>query len=141
MSYSCAPARFIRGKDVLPSDADASKKEKDVRPPDIGTSETPLLREQSTVSMEDVEAIEIPKPSIEEVEKWKRNDVKTFLNTMKESLDLDDEDIQKITDQKVSGQAFLDLTQNDLMNVGMSLGPAKAIIRLVKELKGEEQDG
>ena len=37
--------------------------------------------------MEDVEAIEIPKPSVEEVEKWKQNDVTTFLNTMKESLD------------------------------------------------------
>ncbi|CAG8505314.1 3521_t:CDS:2 [Paraglomus occultum] len=130
------------------SDADASKKEKNVRQPDIGTSEegqtsekTPLQREQSTASMEDVGAIEIPKPSVEEVEKWKRNDVTTFLNTMKESLDLDDEDIQKITDQKVAGQAFLRLTAEKLMQDGLSRGPAESIAGLIDMIKGgKEQD-
>ena len=89
--------------------------------------------------MEDVEAIEIPKPSVEEVEKWKRNDVTTFLNTMKESLDLDDEDIQKITDQKVAGQDFLLLTEEKLMQYGLKGSPATRIAQFVKEIKGEEQ--
>jgi len=89
--------------------------------------------------MEDIEAIEIPKPSVEEVEKWKRNDVTTFLNTMKESLDLDDEDIQKITDQKVAGLAFLRLTAEKLMQYGLKGGPATRIAQFVKEIKGEEQ--
>ena len=87
-------------------------------------------------SMEDVE---IPKPSVEVIKKWKRNDVTKFLNTRKESLDLDDEDIEKITNQKVSGQAFLDLTLDELRSIGLPLGPAKAIARLIETLKGEEQ--
>ncbi|CAG8490409.1 1667_t:CDS:2 [Paraglomus brasilianum] len=58
---------------------------------------------------------------------------------MKEGLDLDDEDVDKITEQKVSGQGFLGLTQDDLMRIGIALGPAKNIINLVKKLNGEEQ--
>jgi len=93
--------------------------------------------------MEDVEAIEIPKPSVEEVEKWKRNDVTTFLNTMKESLDLDDEDIQKITDQKVAGLAFLRLTAEKLISPPYNLpgGPAETITGLIDTIKGGEEQG
>ncbi|KAF0368610.1 crinkler family protein [Gigaspora margarita] len=152
----------IGGKDVQPSDTVA-------RPPDIGTSEkgqtfeeTPLLREQSTgnyciasivyrgtahylwqktiVSMEGVETTEVAMPSAEEIKKWKRTNFTKFLVGMKGVLELDDKDFQKIMDQKLDGPAFLDLTQDDLMKVGMPLGPAKTITRLVKELKGEEQE-
>ncbi|RIB00869.1 hypothetical protein C2G38_2051321 [Gigaspora rosea] len=58
---------------------------------------------------------------------------------MKGVLELNDEDFQKITSQKLDGPAFLDLTQDDLMKIGMTLGSAKTITRLVKKLKGEEQ--
>ncbi|CAG8831665.1 9251_t:CDS:2, partial [Gigaspora margarita] len=150
------------GKDVQPSDTDA-------RPPDIGTSEkgqtfeeTPLLREQSTgnyciasivyrgtahylwqktiVSMEGVETTEVAMPSAEVIKKWKRPNLTKFLIDMKGVLELDDEDFQKLMDQKLDGPGFLDLTQDDLMKLGMPLGAAKIITRLVKELKGEEQE-
>ena len=57
MSIICEKLLIIIGEKIggKASDADASKKEKNVRPPDISTSgkgqtseETPLLREQST---------------------------------------------------------------------------------------------
>ena len=42
----------------------------------------------------------IPLPSVEEVNKWKRNDVTKFLQDKKEELDLDDEDINIIKNNK-----------------------------------------
>jgi hypothetical protein len=90
--------------------------------------------------MEGVETTEVIMPSVEEIKKWKRNDVTIFLNKMKESLDLDAEDIKKITDQKVAGQDFLLLTEEKLLKYGLKGGPATRIAQLViKEIKGEEQ--
>ncbi|CAG8620218.1 12960_t:CDS:2, partial [Acaulospora morrowiae] len=97
------------------------------------SSKTPLQREQST-------AIEIPKPSVEEIKKWSPQQVLKFLKKKKDKIFLNKDNIKIIKDNRVSGRAFLYLTQDDLINVGMTLGPAKTILGLVKELKGEEQE-
>ncbi|CAG8596691.1 8134_t:CDS:2 [Ambispora leptoticha] len=134
------------GKDVQPPNADASKKGKNVRPPDIGTfekgqtsEETPLLREQSTVSMEDVETTEVAMPSAEEIKKWSPQQVLEFLEKKKDELFLNDKHIKIIEDQEVAGQDFLLLTEEKLMQDGLKRGPATRISQFVKEIKGEEQ--
>ncbi|CAG8579110.1 15603_t:CDS:2 [Acaulospora colombiana] len=89
--------------------------------------------------MEGVETTEVAMPSAKEIKKWSPQQVLEFLEKKKDELFLKNQHIKIIEDQEISGQAFLDLTQDDLMNVGMTLGPTKAIIRLVKKLNGEEQ--
>ena len=89
--------------------------------------------------MEGVETTEDAIPSAEEVEKWKRNDVTNFLNDMQEVLDLDNEDIQIIAEQKISGTAFLRLTAEKLMQDGLKRGPAETIAELIETIRGEEQ--
>ncbi|CAG8539258.1 17714_t:CDS:2, partial [Acaulospora morrowiae] len=102
------------------SDADMSKKEE--------TFDQILVHQRKSKHPRKFPGKEISLlPSVEEVEKWKRNDVTTYLNTMKESLDLDDKDIQKITDQKVASLAFLRLTAEKLISSPYNLpgGPAE----------------
>ena len=85
----------------------------------------------------------IPLPSVEEVNKWKQNDVTKFLQDKKEELDLDDKHIEVIKDQEVAGRDFLSLTletltQKDGLFV-LSYGPAKRITSLVNDIKGKGQ--
>ena len=84
-----------------------------------------------------------PLPSVEEVNKWKRNDVTKFLQDKKEELDLDNEDIDIFQKKKVAGRDFLSLTletltQKDGLFV-LSYGPAKRITSLVNDIKGKGQ--
>jgi len=101
------------------------------------------------VSMEGVESTEIAPstkdrevtsttPSVEEIKKWKRADVIKFLQEKKEELDIDDKHIEVIKDQEVAGQAFLLLTEENLMHDGLPRGPAKSIAYLIETLKGGE---
>src|SRR5438132_12156643 len=78
-------------------------------------------------------------PSTKEIQKWKRDSIIEFLREKKEELDLDDEDINIIRKSKVSGSAFLKLSQEELQRCGLQLGPAKAIVELIKDIKGEQQ--
>nr|CAG8539689.1 10938_t:CDS:2 [Entrophospora candida] len=84
-----------------------------------------------------------PLPSVEEVNKWKRNNVTKFLQDKKEELDLDDEDINIIKNNKVAGSDFLSLTLEMLTQkdglFALSYGPAKRISDLVKDIKGGEE--
>ena len=80
-----------------------------------------------------------PLPSVEEVNKWKRNDVTKFLQDKKEELDLDNEDIDIFQKKKVAGRVFLELNVDELEKWGMESGPAKGIVGLVKEIKGKGQ--
>ena len=54
----------------------------------------------------------------------------------KDSLDLDDADIDKIYNQKVKGNTFLELTRDDLLSIGIALGPAKEIGKLISQIQG-----
>ncbi len=80
-----------------------------------------------------------PLPSVEEVNKWKRNDVTKFLQDKKEELDLDDEDINIIKNNKVAGRDFLELNVDKLEKWGMKGGPAERITSLVNNIKGKGQ--
>ncbi|CAG8819195.1 8788_t:CDS:1, partial [Cetraspora pellucida] len=82
-------------------------------------------------------------PSVEEVQKWTRTGVITFLqeNADEDKLDLDDEDIAKIKKNKVKGPAFLELSKEDLLASPYNLpdGPARTIAGLIRNIKGEDQ--
>lgn len=81
----------------------------------------------------------IPFPSVEVVKKWSPKEVITFLESKKDELFLYNEDINIIKKNRVTGHAFLDLSQEDLEKCEMPVGPAKTITGLVKEIKNEEQ--
>ena len=74
-------------------------------------------------------------PTVEEINGWKRDRVKEFLQEKKESLDLDDGEIDKIYNQKVKGNTFLELTRDDLLSIGITLGPAKEIGKLISQIQ------
>ncbi|CAG8572093.1 3743_t:CDS:1, partial [Paraglomus brasilianum] len=78
-------------------------------------------------------------PSVDEVSKWSPKDVITFLETKKEELFLDDDDINVIKRNKVAGRVFLDLSQEKFERYGLTVGPAKTIVRLIKAIKGEPE--
>src|SRR6185369_6445479 len=71
--------------------------------------------------------------------KWKRAEVINFLESKKDELDLDDEDIDIIKRNRVAGRAFLEVDVNKLMQDGLKRGPAEAIAGLVRDIEGEEQ--
>jgi len=82
-------------------------------------------------------------PSVEEVSKWKRAQVLTYLQSKKDELDLDDEDLDVIRTNKVAGSDFLSLTLETLTQKDglfmLSYGPAKRIADLVNTIKGEQE--
>ena len=78
-------------------------------------------------------------PSVEEVRKWSPKDVITFLEAKKEELFLDDKHIKVIEDQEVAGRAFLELTADKLMRIGLTLGPAESIGKLIRDINGEQE--
>nr|CAG8507490.1 6128_t:CDS:2 [Entrophospora candida] len=81
-----------------------------------------------------------PIPSIELVKKWKRANVVDFLKEKKEELELENEDIQIIDNNRVNGRAFLELSQEDLERWKMPGGPAKTITILIENIKGETRE-
>ncbi|CAJ0849596.1 14356_t:CDS:2 [Entrophospora sp. SA101] len=74
--------------------------------------------------------------SIEVVKKWKRANVVDFLKEKKEELELENEDIQIIDNNRVNGCAFLELNVDKLMQDGLKRGPAENITQLIKDIKG-----
>ncbi|CAG8526764.1 8011_t:CDS:2, partial [Funneliformis mosseae] len=52
------------------------------------------------------------------------------------SLDLEDRNIDNIYNQRIVGATFLELTQEDLTGMRILLGPAKKIVKLIKEIQG-----
>ena len=79
--------------------------------------------------------VTIPTSLPENVRDWKRSEVLEFLNDNRIQYDLDDEDIQIIGNNKVVGVALLLLTEEKLLRIGLTYGPAVAIAQLVEELK------
>jgi len=78
-------------------------------------------------------------PSVEEVSKWKRAQVLTYVQSKKDELDLDDKHIKVIEDQEIAGSDFLRLNADKLMRVGLTMGPAERIADLVNTIKGEQE--
>ncbi|CAI2191961.1 9350_t:CDS:2, partial [Funneliformis geosporum] len=131
----------------------------DVQAINVGTSSkgiekpeeiaSPFPREPSTVSMEGVESTEIAPstkdrevtsttPSVEEIKRWSPEQVISFLKSKKNELYLREEDIKIIEDNWVAGQAFILLTEEKLMSIGLKLGPTSSIAYLIETLKGGE---
>ncbi|CAG8440772.1 12122_t:CDS:2, partial [Acaulospora colombiana] len=71
-----------------------------------------------------------------QVPQMSQEDVKTFLQNNKTGLDLEDGDIDKIYNQRIKGDTFLDLARDDLLSIQIPLGPAKKIVKLIKEIQG-----
>jgi hypothetical protein len=79
-------------------------------------------------------------PTVEEINGWDRDRVKTFLQKKRAELGIGKNVIDVIYDQEVSGKAFLCLTEELLThNPGpfrLKYGPASAIATLVAQIKG-----
>ncbi|CAG8617493.1 10652_t:CDS:1, partial [Paraglomus occultum] len=73
-------------------------------------------------------------PSVEEIKKWKTEQVITFLESKKDELRLEEVDFNIINRNMISGSSFLLLTEEKLRNIGLSLSPAITIAHLVKEI-------
>ncbi|CAG8515993.1 2066_t:CDS:2 [Diversispora eburnea] len=74
-------------------------------------------------------------PSVEEVYKWKQTDVLTYLQSKRDELDLDDDDIDVIEEKEVAGRDFLELNEKKLMKYGLFRGSAVKIEVLVRDIK------
>ena len=81
-----------------------------------------------------------PLPSVEVVYKWSPKDVIIFLESKKDELFLRDQDIKIIRKNKVAGRAFLEemlVCKPGLFE--LPYGPARAITKSIRDIKGEEQ--
>ncbi|PKY43618.1 hypothetical protein RhiirA4_457645 [Rhizophagus irregularis] len=84
-----------------------------------------------------LEMTEMTLPSVDDIEKkWNMDNVITFLQKEDLNLDLDNDDLAIISNQKVSGEDFLGLTSKKLKSYGLKSGPASRIAELVKEING-----
>ncbi|RHZ88573.1 hypothetical protein Glove_22g85 [Diversispora epigaea] len=77
-------------------------------------------------------------PTVEQVRSWNRENIIAFLQNKKDSLDLEDRDINIIYNQRVKGSTFLDCTAAAFERWGIPGGPAIAIEKLINEIKGEQ---
>ena len=75
-------------------------------------------------------------PTIDETEKWDTEKIIEFLG--EQNLNLTESDFEFFRKQRIEGQEFLDLTQEELQG-GLGLGPAKRIVKLIKKIKGKDQ--
>lgn len=78
-------------------------------------------------------------PSVEVIEKWKRSEFLPYLQSKKDELDLDSEDIEIFKKKKIAGYEFLELNVVKLMQYGLEPGAADRVVRFIKKIKGEEQ--
>jgi len=70
--------------------------------------------------------------TVEEVRRFNAEELNGFL---KRRLNNIDNEIDALTAEKVDGEAFLELTPEDLTKLGILLGPAKKILKLINEIK------
>jgi hypothetical protein len=77
-------------------------------------------------------------PTAEEIKAKSRNGVKNFLKERRAELDLEDEDINKLHDQRVKGDTFLALKYEMLVNPPLSIpvGPAVKLVELINKIQG-----
>src|ERR1051325_7135839 len=69
----------------------------------------------------------------DEIKKYDTEKLISFLQERGLGLDLDDENI--IRKEKITGQDFFDMTQEELREVGLGLGPATRLVKFAKECK------
>lgn len=89
-----------------------------------------------TLDVPDIDTATIP-PELNQLNprKWKRGDVKKYLEANKEEYDLEDEDITRLYEERVSGRVLLLLTENELTTFyGLHRGTAGTIELLINAL-------
>jgi hypothetical protein len=74
-----------------------------------------------------------------EVIKWSRDRVKKFLQEKRAKLDLENEDIDIIYNQRVKGDTFLDFKAVDFERWGIPGAPAKKLEKLIDQIKGKKK--
>ncbi|GES85519.1 hypothetical protein RCL_jg6534.t2 [Rhizophagus clarus] len=81
-------------------------------------------------------------PTVEQINEWSRDRVKEFLLERGAKLDLEENDVNIIHAQRVTGKAFLRLSEEQLTRetgpFRLPYGPASAIAELVQQIKGEK---
>jgi hypothetical protein len=77
--------------------------------------------------------------SIEEVKNWNTAQVIEFLKSKKGETSLNENHIKIIEDEEICGSVLLSLTREDLKSFGLKGGPSIIILKLIKNLKNEEQ--
>ena len=79
----------------------------------------------------------VPLPGTDVINGWDTDEVVDFLR--KQGLRLSESHFQILHQEEIDGSAFLDLSQEDLQASGFQLGPAKNIIKLIKEIKDAQE--
>lgn len=69
----------------------------------------------------------------DEIKKYDTGALISFLQERNLGLDLDDENI--ISNEKITGRDFLDMTKQDFQEYGMKGGPAVRLAKFTKECK------
>ncbi|CAG8586801.1 28788_t:CDS:2 [Gigaspora margarita] len=80
----------------------------------------------------------VPLPIVNEVEGWtEMEELINFLCT--QGLDLKDNHFDILCEQEINGISFFELNADKLVKVGLKLGPAETITKLIEKIKGEGQ--
>src|ERR1043165_3359196 len=74
----------------------------------------------------------------DEIKKYKTEALIEYLRK-EEDLGLDDDDLEIIRKQKITGRAFLKLTEEKLMQDGMKRGPATVLADFAKDCKDKKK--
>ncbi|KAG9298607.1 hypothetical protein G9A89_000826 [Geosiphon pyriformis] len=112
---------------------------------DVSNSSIDVLRTELTQKFKDFgidgksAQYNVGKEKVEEIKKWAPQQVNEFLEKKSEELFLRKEDLNIIKTNRISGQIFLLLTKENLMQDGIKRGPAMRIATLVEKLKVEKQ--
>ncbi|GES74974.1 hypothetical protein RCL_jg13042.t1 [Rhizophagus clarus] len=81
-------------------------------------------------------------PTADVVKVWSKDDVKKFLQRNRTDLELEENDVNVIYDQNVTGKAFLRLKEEQLTRdpgpFKLLFGPASAIAEVVKQISGDQ---
>src|SRR6266480_4109584 len=72
------------------------------------------------------------------ISKVKRLNTEKLIEFLSEEIQLDEDDLDIIREKKVSGRAFIKLTEDKLEEWGVADGSVLAIVDFVEELRGEE---
>src|SRR4051794_35742591 len=95
----------------------------------ISETNTPASTSTSATTTEEKNA----PTQAEVVRKYKTNELINFLRK-EEDLVLDDDDLKIIEKEKITGRAFLKITEEKLRSYGMAGGPASDLADFAKEL-------
>src|SRR5947207_13535759 len=72
------------------------------------------------------------------INKVKKLNTEKLIEFLSEEIQLDEDDLDIIREKKVSGRAFIKLTEDKLEEWGVADGSVLAIVDFVEELRGEE---